>query len=1531
MRKLIYILIAVLLLSASAKMMAQLAPNGLPLYEKGELYVQLRLNSTVAIHHKDTVVNDPGGSFQTLFTKYQVIHTEIPFASLNNPALNKTYKISFTDTARVDSFIIDLSLINTHVEYAEKIPAVYSFIVPNDPLSVQSGTYTAAAYYLPLLNADQASNIHNGGNALVAIVDDAVVTTHDDLLLNIGSISTMTDVADGGSNPNPPFSGYNAASASNGIFTHGTYVAGITGAVTGNGIGIASMGGSNKLMCVKASSNTPLYGGLHRAYEGIEWAAINGVNVINISAGSYAPSITHYTTIAWIKSNYDVILVAAAGNEAWNTPAYPAAYGEGTSGLAGEIIDKNLVVAVAALDQNNNIGVWPKGFGSNYGHWVDIAAYGTNILTTAAASSSIGTAITNTYRADNGTSLAAPMISSILGVMRSFDMSKSADEVINCLINTANPDIYTGHPLNPTGMLGSGRADAYAALRCMSSSCAYAPIAIISSNAPNLCANTTVTLTANQGNSYLWSTGATTQTITINSPGVYSVAVSYTGVSSGCTATTSIVFSPPPTLTLSLSTNTSICTGFSVNLVSASGNYSALVWQPGGLTTNSAVINPTAYTVYSVTANPGCGGSTQTIGINPVSGTQPSFSLAPVLGSTLFGNYGGGYYILNSDALINTMTQFNITRILFAPNVKITAPTSSTLYIIGSHLRTCGADMWKGIELADGSELYTTEPTLIEDAITAISTTHTPLYSSGSSPAKIWLNKTIFNKNYIDISLTDYKDFLPTTPTYSNLLTIESCVFTCRQFSIPWISFNARNPTAQSNNTDSPHIMYNGTAVNLKSPYTNQPSHIAIKLNSVGITTNNVYYGVQIGNDANANKFNLFDSHGKFIEATNSNVRLVNNVFQNTKTYTTSTNLNFGGIAIDDKVNLSQTKMQLNLAPASASVGNRFWDCKQAILGTNVFDVDISYNTFRSTQNSSNTASAHTGITLNTYQFEYHIISNEFTNIANCINIPLSALKQLGSGKAWVNNVFAYGINISANTFSAASSTGGFINKAVNVSGSLGFTWQKGPVCNWAYVDDYGAHHSCRGIYITDNVIKNAFRGVYLNYVSDVNTRIDNNTIDLIDDNIYNVQQNGISVTNCQNSKYTATQIKGNSVSGSTTSVSNPLMSLVFNGTNMGLFSPNVSCNTLQQSHKGFVFRGPNNGTAWLGNVMEPMTQGLRLEFNGEIGKQGTASTAGNNEWNGTWAGAHTFVDNSNAAKSPLYVGSGSNLSPTNNGGPISLNNFGAIATIYTVTGGDYQCLGNPNDFVLPVPTTENYSSAQQFYIAKTALYRFLHVNDSLREAHDALDNFYDGLANSNVDKLVQLEQKLYEGDADAAATIYNALDVDAEDTVEVNFVNYYGLCLNYMNDLDAETKFSEADSTALYDLAALCPGTQGSCVYQARGVYNSIYDMSLDFNDCEEASARMMNAIDKNVKNQYDVALFPNPASNQIIIISKNKSEDLKLTVNDVMGKTIISKNIKTKGDKVVLDLDLINGVYFIIIVNSNNETVTKKLLIAK
>ena len=120
-----------------------------------------------------------------------------------------------------------------------------------------------------------------------------------------------------------------------------------------------------------------------------------------------------------------------------------------------------------------------------------------------------------------------------------------------------------------------------------------------------VCQGGTATLSATAGyNSYQWSPSGSGQTITISTPGLYTVTATGAG---GCqnTASFNVVLSPSPTP--SISGPTELCNGGSATLDAGTG-YDSYMWQDGTTTQLLPITAPGTYDV-TVTLN-GCSGTT---------------------------------------------------------------------------------------------------------------------------------------------------------------------------------------------------------------------------------------------------------------------------------------------------------------------------------------------------------------------------------------------------------------------------------------------------------------------------------------------------------------------------------------------------------------------------------------------------------------------------------------------------------------------------------------------------------------------------------------------------------------------------------------------------------------------------------------------------------------------------------------------------------------------------------------------------------
>ena len=267
---------------------------------------------------------------------------------------------------------------------------------------------------------------------VVAVLDTGVDLAHPDL---VGRLVTGTDVGAGDSDPTDE----------NG---HGTHVAGIIAAASGNGIGVSGVAPAVVVMPVKVMSDD---GSIWEpaVAEGIAWAVAHGARVVNLSLGGDEDSPAIDASIDAARAR-GVVVVASAGNHDEGTVdpgvSQPGAYGPS--------------LTVAAVDDADG-GAGPPGTPARYarasysnaGAQVDLAAPGSTILSTSPSRGR------NAYRRLSGTSMAAPFVSAAAALVLSRDPSLSADQVEAALLATASdlgpagPDAETG-----AGLVNAGAA-----------------------------------------------------------------------------------------------------------------------------------------------------------------------------------------------------------------------------------------------------------------------------------------------------------------------------------------------------------------------------------------------------------------------------------------------------------------------------------------------------------------------------------------------------------------------------------------------------------------------------------------------------------------------------------------------------------------------------------------------------------------------------------------------------------------------------------------------------------------------------------------------------------------------------------------------------------------------------------------------------------------------------------------------------------------------------------------------------------------
>jgi subtilisin family serine protease len=267
------------------------------------------------------------------------------------------------------------------VEYAARETVRRPALVPNDPL------FARRTWPFVATSVTDAWDVTTGAaDVVIAVLDSGIDASHPDLPRLAPGHDFVNDDAD----PDDDLG-------------HGTEVAGAIGARFGNGVGASGVCPGCTLMPVKVIDGVSGVASDADIVAGIVWATDHGADVINLSLAGPEYSRALEDGVRYATSR-GVVVVAAGGNDGTATKQYPAA-SEG-------------VVGVAASNDRNGLYDF-----SNHGVHLDVAAPGC-VYTTFRRGA---------YGEACGTSIAAPLVAGIAGLLRSRRPGLSGDQVASLL------------------------------------------------------------------------------------------------------------------------------------------------------------------------------------------------------------------------------------------------------------------------------------------------------------------------------------------------------------------------------------------------------------------------------------------------------------------------------------------------------------------------------------------------------------------------------------------------------------------------------------------------------------------------------------------------------------------------------------------------------------------------------------------------------------------------------------------------------------------------------------------------------------------------------------------------------------------------------------------------------------------------------------------------------------------------------------------------------------------------------------------
>jgi len=432
------------LLSGHAKV-----PETLPTtdFVPGELIIQFAEGQTpeeieAQVQEREKRVADSVGVLQNTIqaTNLKVRNLPLPEESLlslktikeetKTTEINPLFSNFFLVKASTDlplSFLISQYQKLLGAQTVEPNYIMHTTAVPND-------TYYPKLWGMKKMAMESAWDVSTGSNnVIVAVADSGVDYNHEDL--NDGRVIKGRNFAYGNNDPMDDH-------------FHGTHVAGTIGAIGNNSKGVTGVNWNVKILAIKVMGADGS-GSTDAIAQGVTYAADNGAKVINLSLGAAQPAACPSAFQSAVNSAVQkgTAVVVAAGNSSANAGNYAFANCQN-------------VIVVAATGPDDGHAHY-----SNYGSVIDVAAPGGNPSGGSGTCSADGsdcilsTVPGGSYRVLTGTSMAAPHVSGLAGLILSKNPGLSPSQLEDLLKSTAdnlgNANYFGAGRVNGTRALGT--------------------------------------------------------------------------------------------------------------------------------------------------------------------------------------------------------------------------------------------------------------------------------------------------------------------------------------------------------------------------------------------------------------------------------------------------------------------------------------------------------------------------------------------------------------------------------------------------------------------------------------------------------------------------------------------------------------------------------------------------------------------------------------------------------------------------------------------------------------------------------------------------------------------------------------------------------------------------------------------------------------------------------------------------------------------------------------------------------------------
>lgn len=304
-------------------------------------------------------------------------------------------------------------------------------------------------------------------NVIIAVIDDGVDVTHEDLKENLWINPNVTGPTDRGTYIEDVNGGNFVKNGVRGA--HGTHVAGTVGARNNNGKGVCGVAGGDgtkdsgvRIMeCLAIDTRPVNQREGSRPEAALVFAADNGAVIAQNSWGlppnapmpqSLKVAIDYFIANAGVDKDGNQrqdspmkggVVIIAAGNDNEDALCYPAAY--------------EPAIAVAAMAPN-----FTRSSFTNRGEWVDIMAPGGDQARFGDAAGVLSCVPNNRYAFYQGTSMACPHVSGIAGLILSQKGKQgyTNEDLKKAILSALRPEDIDKKNPREVGRLGRGYIDA---------------------------------------------------------------------------------------------------------------------------------------------------------------------------------------------------------------------------------------------------------------------------------------------------------------------------------------------------------------------------------------------------------------------------------------------------------------------------------------------------------------------------------------------------------------------------------------------------------------------------------------------------------------------------------------------------------------------------------------------------------------------------------------------------------------------------------------------------------------------------------------------------------------------------------------------------------------------------------------------------------------------------------------------------------------------------------------------------------------